>query len=248
MMVKRDLAQRYRGTAIGVVWSVIQPLFMMALYTFVFAVILKVKFGANGSTTSFALYLVCGLLPWLAFSEGLTRCASVVIDNANLVRKVVFPLEILPINVVAAALVSQIIGTAILLGACLAMGIGASWTWLAIPVMLIPQILWTLGLGWLLASIGVYVRDVGQIIGMGLTTWVFLTPIYYPATAIPARFRFLLDANPMATIVEGYRSLILDGTLPPLAMLGATSLAGLLVCILGHAWFFKTKRGFADVL
>ncbi len=248
MMVRRDLAQRYRGAAMGVIWALLQPLCMLLLYTFVFSVILKVKYGSDTTTGSFALYLFCGLLPWLAFSEAVTRCTSVILENANLVRKVVFPLEILPVNVVTAALVTQGIGSIILIGAILVAGIQPSWTWFLVPLLLVPQIMWTLGLGWLLASVGVYVRDIGQMIGLLLTAWMFLTPIYYPASLIPERFKLLVDLNPLAAIVEAYRALFLQSPFPDLRAMLIAVLGGAAVFILGHAWFFKTKKGFADVL
>jgi lipopolysaccharide transport system permease protein len=248
MMVRRDLSARYRGSVMGVLWAVLTPLAMLALYTFVFSVILQVKFGAGGDTASFALYLFCGMLPWLAFSEGIQRSTTVILENANLVKKVVFPLEILPLNVVLAAVVTQIVGTMVLLIVALAMGVSLSWTWLFAPVLLLPQVALTLGLGWFLASFGVFVRDITQVIGLLLTAGMFVTPIMYPASMIPAQFQWWLAVNPLAALIQAYRRVFLEGGLPPLSSLLALTLVGGLVGLFGYAWFVKTKNGFADVL
>lgn len=248
MMVRRELAARYRGTVMGVFWSILHPLALLGLYTFVFSVILKVRFGSDGSTTTFALYLFCGMLPWLAFSEGVARSTSVILENANLVKKVVFPLEILPLNVVASALVTQAVGTLVLLAAALLKGVEPTWFWLLAPLLVIPQFLWTLGLGWFLASLGVYLRDVGQFIGLALTAWMFVTPIMYAETLIPAKYHTLMLLNPLATLIHGYRMLILEGQLPAFRPLAFTSLVGACVFLAGYAWFKKTQKGFADVL
>lgn len=247
-MVRRDLAQRYRATLMGMLWALLNPLLTLVLYTYVFSVVLKVKFGADASTASFAIYLFCGMLPWLAFSEGLARSASVVVENVNLVKKVVFPLEILPLNVALSAIVTQAIGLGILIPAVLLRGIQPTWHWALLPLLLVPQLLWTVGLGWVVSSLGVYVRDVGQAIGLVLMAWMFLTPIYYPEAMIPAQYQAITVLNPLAVIIGAHRSLMLEGHLPALGPLALQILAGILVCGAGYAWFAKTKKGFADVL
>ncbi len=232
----------------GGLWAVLNPLAMLALYTFVFSVILKVKLGAGDDTASFALYLFCGMLPWLAFSEGVQRSTTVILGNVNLVKKVVFPLEVLPLNVVLAALVTQAIGMLVLLAAALAKGVPVSWTWLLAPLLIVPQLAWTLGLSWFLASFGVYVRDIGQLIGLVLTAWMFVTPIMYPAAMVPAQYQWWVAVNPMAVLIEAYRRVFLEGALPSGGALAALTVSGGLVCVLGYLWFLKTKKGFADVL
>ncbi|MBM3267169.1 MAG: ABC transporter permease [Candidatus Sericytochromatia bacterium] len=248
MMVRRDLAQRYRATLMGLLWSLLHPLLTLLLYTYVFSVVLKVKFGADASTASFALYLFCGMLPWLAFSEGLNRSAGVVVENVNLVKKVIFPLEILPLNLALAAVVTQAVGMAILLPAIMLRGITPTWLWLLVPLLILPQLLWTVGLGWWVSSLGVYVRDVGQAIGLVLMAWMFLTPIYYPESMIPAEYRWLGLLNPMAVLIGAHRDLLLDGRLPAIWPLLGQTAAGAFVFLLGFAWFAKTKKGFADVI
>lgn len=248
IMVVRDVLGRYRGSVMGMFWSIINPLVMLTLYTFVFSVILKVKFGVGGGTTSFALYLFCGMLPWLAFSDALTRATNVVADNSNLVKKVVFPLEILPINVTLSALVSQFFSLGILLAATLLLTQNLPVTIVLLPILLIPQVLFTLGMGWFLSSLGAYVRDLGHAIGLALTAWMFLTPIMYPESVIPQHLRWISDLNPMAVLVGTYRRLLLDGALPEWGGLMYLYGLGIAVFLGGLVFFNKLKKGFADVL
>lgn len=243
---QRDLESRYRGSYLGRAWSILNPLLSLALYTFIFSVILKVRFSAGGHG-GFALNLMCGLLPWLAFSETLIRATSVIPSNQNLVKKVVFPLEVLPASLVASALVSQLIGMGVLLIAVAAMG-GLKVTMVWLPVLLVIQMAFTLGISWMLASLGVFIRDISQAISLVLNVWMYLTPIVYPASMVPERFSWALAVNPLAFLVEAYRSVILEGVAPhPIGLVVYLGLSMLLM-MLGYAWFTRTKRAFADVL
>jgi lipopolysaccharide transport system permease protein len=247
-MVRRELTARYRGSAGGALWAVLQPVAMLGLYTFVFSAILKVKFGVDGSTVAFAFYLFSGMIPWLAFSEALGRSPNAMLENANLVKKVVFPLEILPVNLVVTGLMTSLVSVAVLAAGLLAWRHALPWTIVLLPVLLVLQYLFTQGLAWLLASLGVFLRDVGHMIGLTLTAWMFLTPIMYPASAVPEAFRWVLWANPMATLVESYRAILLEGQLPNWAMLGGFAVAAAATFAIGYAWFMRTKHAFADVL
>ncbi len=248
MLAGRDLAVRYRGAFLGGLWALLQPLAMLALYTFVFSIVLRVKMGSDASPHTFALYLMAGLLPWLAISEGLGRSVTAVLDNANLVKKVVFPLEVLPAVPVASALVAQGIGTALLLIAIPALGRPLHATILLVPLLLIPQLLLTLGLAWLVASLGVFVRDLGQFMSLALTTWMFLTPIFYAADAVPAEFRVIFNFNPLVPLVDAFRRVLLEGALPEPASFGLLTAVGAVIFALGLAWYRRCKRLFADVL
>lgn len=248
MMVNRDVSARYRGSFMGMGWAVLQPLMMLLLYTFVFSLVLKVKFGVHSSPYTFALYLFCGMLPWLAISDAIGRATTVVGDHTNLVKKVVFPLEVLPTIPVVSALVSQLIGTGVFMVGMIALDKPLHWTIALLPLLVLPQLLFSMGIAWLVASIGVFIRDLGQAIGLMLTTWMFLTPIFYPADAIPDRFQWVLALNPLAVLVHLYRDIFLEGRLPDaLTYLGLLAFAGLIFG-LGFMWFEKTKRSFADVL
>ena len=247
-MVRRDVAGRYAGSYAGTFWTIIHPLMMMLTYWFVFGLVLRTRFGDDGRPSNFVLYFLAGMLPWLAFSEAAGRAPTVVLEHSNFVKKLVFPLEILPANLVFSGLFSQLFGIVIFFGGMLAFGRNPSWTALWIPVLLVPQILFTMGMSWFMAALGVLFRDLGQFAGFLLTVWFFVTPICYPEASMPPNMLWLLEKNPMYVLVQAYRAVLLEGRSPdlePLAILTAVSLA---VFLLGHAWFYKLKKQFADLL
>lgn len=246
--VKRDLLARYKGSTVGLFWSVIHPLIMLALYTFVFSRILKVRVGAGEGTESFALYLLCGLLPWNAFAEGLNRSTGVIVEHANLIKRVVFPSEILPIYPVVAGMVNELIGFGILLVVLLVTGHSITPVLLAMPVILVAQFMLTAGLAWIVAGTTVFIRDLGQALGAVLTLWIFLTPVFYPPSLVPEGMRPLLFLNPIYLIVEAYRSLILQGQLPGMGSLALLALMGTAAFVVGHRVFTRMQPAFADVL
>ena len=188
------------------------------------------------------------MLPWLAVSEAVSRSVDSVVSNVNLVKKVVFPLEILPLNVVASALVSEAFAMIVLIGGILLSVHRLPWTVLLLPVILIPQLLLTAGLCWFLASVGVFVRDLGQAVSLLLMGWMFATPIMYPETMIPARFGWVLKINPLALIVSAYRGIFIEGHVSHWKWLAAWGVFAIVFAFVGHAWFLKTKKGFADVI
>lgn len=247
-MVRRDIAARYRGSLGDLVWSVLNPVLLMLTYYFVFGIVLQARFGADPSRSGFALYFLAGMLPWLPFAEAVGRAPSIVIEHRNFVKKLVFPIEILPVNLSVAGLVTQALALAVYLAFLLVSRgtVPATAVWL--PVLIVPQFLLTLGLAWFLAALGVYVRDLGQLIGYVLTLWFFLTPICYPETALPEAALPLLAKNPVFVLVRGFRDVLLEGIPPaawPLAKLWLLSIA---CCIVGHAWFYKLRKSFADVI
>ncbi len=246
--VKRDLQARYKGSAIGLFWSVVHPLVMLVLYTYIFSSILRVQVGAAEGTGSFAIYLFCGLLPWNAFAEAVNRSTGVILEHANLIKRTIFPSQVLPIYPVVSGIVNQLIGLAILLVALLATAHHLSSLLLVLPAILLLQFAFTVGLAWIVAGITVFVRDLGQIVGMLMTIWVFLTPIFYPPTLIPERLRFLLAANPMYALVESYRCLILKGQLPSLQSLAVLAFVALPTFLLGYWMFMRMQGAFADVI
>ncbi|MBI4833069.1 MAG: ABC transporter permease [Candidatus Lindowbacteria bacterium] len=246
--VARDLTSKYRGTFIGFFWNVINPLVMLALYTFIFSVVLKVKFGTEGTTGNFALYLFCGMVPWLAFSDSLNRGTSIIVAHHNLVKKTVFPLEILPCYAVISGVVTECVGLGILLVAAIAAARGASMSLVILPLLIILQLLFTLGLAFFFSSMCVFFRDVMYFVGMMTTIWMFLTPIMYPETLFPERARFLLWLNPMAVLVGMFRDSVLEGNIPALWKVGAFA-AWAFAAFAGGLFFFrKTKWEFADVI
>ncbi len=246
--VRRDIRARYVSSVLGLSWAIIQPLALLLLYTFVFSYILKIRFDGNGSTASFALYLFCGMLPWLAFAEGVTRSATVILEQTPLIKKVVFPSEILPAYVVVSALVMEFIALAVFVPAAGLFARGLGWPVLFLPLVVLLQLLLTLGLGWFLASLNVFLRDVGQVLGLVLTTWMFVTPIFYPADMVPARLRWLLELNPMYYVVEIYRAVLLERRAPALAHVAVLAGIAVVSFLLGHWVFHRSKRAFVDVL
>ncbi|HLC03845.1 MAG TPA: ABC transporter permease [Anaerolineales bacterium] len=246
--VKRDLQARYKGSAVGLFWSVIHPLVMLVLYTFVFSTILKVRVGVGEGTEQFALYLFCGLLPWNAFAEGLHRSAGVILENANLIKRAVFPAEILPVYPVIAGIVNELVGFGVLLAALLAIGHPISPVMLLLPAILLLQFVLTTGLAWIVAGTTVFIRDLSQMLGVILTVWIFLTPIFYPPSLVPLGMRVLLFVNPMYALVEAYRNLILKGQLPAWGSMALLASIGAVVFVVGYRVFTRMQPAFADVL
>jgi lipopolysaccharide transport system permease protein len=246
--VRRDLRTRYVNSVLGLSWAIIQPMSLLVLYTFVFSIVLGVRFGTDTSTSGFALYLFCGMLPWLAFSEGIGRSASVILDHATLIKKVVFPSEVLPAYVVASALATELIGLGVLLVATAVFYRLPGWSLLFLPLLIAAQALFTLGLGWILASLTVFLRDVSQFLGLGLTLWMLITPIFYPPELMPARFQFVIAANPMAYLIQGYRNVILDRRPPEPWHLLVLVAIGLGAFLAGYWFFRRSKNAFVDVL
>lgn len=247
-MVRRDILGRYRGSFGGIFWTVLNPLLLMLTYFFVFGVVLQTRFGPDASRTGFALYFLAGMLPWLAFSEAAGRAPTVMLEHRNFVKKLVFAVETLPVNLVAAGLVTEIFGLAIFTAAFWAArgAVPASVLWL--PVLIVPQVLFTLGLCWFLAALGVFVRDLGQIIGFLLTLWFFLTPICYPEASLPAWALPVLSKNPLYVLVGGYRAVFLEAQAPAFGSLWKLWLLSAAVFVGGHAWFYKLRKSFPDVI
>jgi len=247
-MVRRDILGRYRGSFGGVFWTILNPLLLMLTYFFVFGVVLRTRIGPDPSRTSFALYFLAGMLPWLAFSEAAGRAPTVMLEHRNFIKKLVFAVETLPINLVVSGLVTETFALLLFtIGVFLAHGkVPASGVWL--PALIVPQVLFTAGVCWFLGALGVFVRDLGQVIGFLLTLWFFLTPICYPEASLPAAALPLLAKNPMFVLVRGYRAIFLEGQAPVWASLWKLWIAAAAVFILGHAWFYKLRRSFADII
>ncbi|MGZ8844314.1 MAG: ABC transporter permease [Pyrinomonadaceae bacterium] len=247
-LAKRELAARYKGSVLGIVWAVLTPLVMIAIFTLLFAGIFKAKFNASDSQWDFALYLFCGLLPWNAFQEALNMSASAVVNRANLVKRVVFPLETLPVSQTVAAIANQMFGTVALLLGILVIRHELHLTTLYLPILLIPQLLLMLGGAWLLASLGVFIRDIVQGISLVLMAWMYLTPIIYPETIVPEAYRPFLNLNPFTPLIRSYRRIMLDGAAPDWAGLAYFSAFALIAFVFGYWWFARTRKNFADVV
>jgi lipopolysaccharide transport system permease protein len=248
-LVRREFAQRYRGSVLGVLWAFVTPLLMVMVYTFVFTVVFPTRWGAADvvETNFVVIYLVGATIHGL-FAEAVGRAPTLIVAQANYVKKVVFPLEILPIVVVAGALITATIGfvIAVLLNLVLAHTI--QWTAICLPLILIPYLVLLLGMVLLISALGVYLRDLGQAMSVIITLMLFLTPVFYPITAVPERFRTYLYLNPLTFVVEQAREVMLFGRLPNWSTLAVYTLCSLAFCWFGLFVFQRARGGFADVL
>jgi lipopolysaccharide transport system permease protein len=247
-MVKRDILTRYRGSMGDVLWTVLNPLLLMLTYFFVFGVVLRTRFGADATGSGYVLYFLAGMLPWLAFSEAAGRAPYIILEHRNWVKKLVFPLEILPAIPVISGIVTEVFAVIIFVTALFALRGHVPLTAAWLPALVIPQILFTVGLAWFLAALAVYMRDLGQINGFLLTLWFFLTPICYPVAAMPKGALKLLGKNPLFVLVQAYRDVLLDGHSPAALPLLKLWILALIVFFAGHAWFYKLRKTFADII
>lgn len=250
-MTKREVVGRYQGSAFGLAWSFLNPVFMLIVYTFVFSEIFKSRWGGIGgdvSKTQFAVVLFVGMIVLSLFSEVLNRAPGLILSHVNYVKKVVFPIEILPVIAMGAALFHSFISLAVLMSAFALFNGYLHWTAIFIPLVMLPLVILTMGLAWILVSLGVFLRDVGQTIGIITTVLMFLSPVFYPATAVPERFRPFIMANPLTFIIEQSREVLIWGHLPNWLGLGIYTVLATVIAWGGFAWFQKTRKGFADVL
>lgn len=246
---RRDVLARYRGSLLGLAWSFLTPLLTLGVYTFVFREILKARWPTgDGSDLDFALRVYAGLIVFNLFSEVMVRAPALVTSQPNLVKKVVFPLQILPWVSVLAALFHVVLNLLVLIGAALVGGVAPSAALLALPLIVAAFVPFLLGLGWLLASLGVFVRDIGQATGMIISLLMFLSPIFYPASALPERWQPVLALNPLVRVIEDTRLVVLDGVWPDAGGLALYAAIGVAFAALAARWFALTRRGFADVL
>ncbi|MCE2645189.1 MAG: ABC transporter permease [Burkholderiaceae bacterium] len=246
----REMHGRYRGSWLGLAWSFVTPLLMLAIYTFVFAVIFGAKWGSRPAdgTAHFAIFLFVGLIVYTVFAECVNRAALLVLASPSYVKKVVFPLELLPIPVVGSALFHAAVSVAVLLGAMVVSGMSVPWTVVLLPLVLLPLLLAVLGLMWLLGSLGVYLRDIGQVVTLLTTGLLFLAPVFYPVSAVPEPYRPLLELNPLTFVIESARRVAIDGVAPEATAWGLQLAIGALIAWCGYAWFQRTRKGFADVI
>lgn len=250
-MTKREVVGRYKGSSLGLAWSFFNPVFMLTVYTFVFSTIFKSRWGGvsdGGSKTRFAMILFVGMIILGLFNELINRAPGLILSNVNYVKKVVFPLEILPVITMGAALFHGIISLGVLLIALLLLNGYLHWTVVFIPLILLPFVILSIGLSWILASMGVFLRDVGQTIGIITTVLMFLSPVFYPMSAVPERFRPFIMVNPLTFIIEQARQVLIWGHLPNWTGLGLYTFTAIITAWAGYAWFQKTRKGFADVL
>ena len=247
-LVQRDFQQRYVGSAVGWLWGVVHPLVLLASYIFIFQVCLKVKLPPGAVTQNYTMHLFCGVLPWLLFSETVTRSASSMVENSMLITKTVFPAEVVPVSIFLSSLIQHMIALVLLVVATAFTVKAVSPMILLLPIYMLFIGLLAIGVGWIAASLHVYLRDTAQILAVVMTLWFWITPIMINEQQVPERFRPLITWNPMSWVVRAYRERLFLTTWPDwqeLAVLAAYSMA---VFIVGGLFFRHLKRGFADVL
>lgn len=248
-LIKRDISGRYQGSFLGIFWAIVNPIFMLLVYTFVFTVIFKSRWaGGTDSKIEFALLLFCGLIVFNMFAECINRAPVQITSNANYVKKVVFPLEVLPWVAMGTSLFHALISFIVWLVAYVIFIGAPPLTGFLLPLVLLPLILLIIGVSWFLASLGVYFRDIGQLVIIFTTVLMFLSPIFYPASALPESYHGFFMLNPLVPVIEQVRSVMYWGRGPEWAVLGASFIGGSVIAWLGLVWFQKTRMGFADVI
>jgi lipopolysaccharide transport system permease protein len=249
-MIKRDVIGRYKGSFIGLGWSFFNPILMLTVYTFVFSVVFQARWGTENAENKaqFSLVLFVGLIIHALVAEVLNLSPTLIQSNANYVKKVVFPLEILPIIIMGTALFHSLVSIFVLFTAFIIFNGFLHWTVVIIPLLLTPLVIFTVGIAWLLASLGVFFRDFGQAIIVLTTILLFLAPVFYPLSSLPEQYQAWIMLNPLTFIIEQSREVIIKGSTPNWSGLGIYYLVAFSVCWLGFAWFQKTRKGFADVL
>ncbi len=248
-LTKREITGRYKGSMLGIFWSFVNPLMMLVVYTVFFSMILKIRWGNNGeSQTDFALLLFVGLIMYSFIAECINRAPGLVTGNVNYVKKVVFPITVLPAVSCGSALFHWLISMVVLMLALLVTGRGIASTSLLIFPVMVPLVLYGLGVGWFLASVGVFLRDLNQIVGVITQVLMFMSPVFFSVDKIPESYRGLFRANPLTTIIEQARAVLIFGQSLDWAAVAAQVGIASLVCAAGYLWFRFTRRGFADVL
>jgi lipopolysaccharide transport system permease protein len=253
-LIRREIAGRYRGSVLGLLWSLLNPLFMLAIYTFVFGVVMKSRWtmpdqqSATHSTGEFAVILFCGLIVFQFFSEVVSLSPSLIVGNANYVKKIVFPIHILPVVSVGAALFHAAVSLLVLLVFAFIVFGHIPLTVVLAPVVFAPLVVLVIGIAWILASVGVFFRDMNQIVAPLVTATMFLSPVFFQRMSVPVWLQPWLSLNPLAIPVENFRNVVIFGVQPNWSELGYYSLAAVVILVLGYQFFQKTRKGFADVL
>lgn len=248
--VQRELSKNYRTSFLGIIWILLGPIIMVALYTLIFSEIIGLRFRETPGVVNFGLYLYCGLIPFLAYSETANKAVGSIRINASLVQKVVFPLQVLPFSTAVAAVVSQVFGLVALAIVSAVLGQVLHLTALLIPLLMILQLLFMLGLGYILSVVGTYLPDTQETLRAFVRASFFMTPIIWPIERVADKpyLSLVVDLNPLAYLVGAYRALLLDGELPGMTATLYFTLFAVGLCILGFVWFNRVKQRFADLI
>jgi lipopolysaccharide transport system permease protein len=250
-MIRREISRRYHGSALGLAWSFLYPLLMLAVYTFVFSVVFKSRWGGSEveeSRVDFAIILFAGLIAFNLFAEIVNSAPSLILGNVNYVKKVIFPLEILPLVSVGAVFFNSLISLLALIAAQLLFKGQVPLTVLYFPLVVLPLLVLGLGISWFLSALTVYIRDIAQITSIFTSVLMFLSAVFFPIASLPEKYQTFMLFNPVAVVVSESRKVLVFGETPNWALLGVILLFGTLVASTGYRWFQKARKGFADVL
>ncbi|RXV73039.1 ABC transporter permease [Burkholderia stabilis] len=247
-LVLRDIAGRYRGSMFGTIWAFLNPLLMLSVYTVVFGVFLRSRWAGTSNSLEFSVVLFSGLIFFNLFAECFNRSPMLIASHVNYVKKVAFPLELLPWMIVGTALFHMSISFLVwIIFSAFVYGV-IHWTLIFVPLIMVPLVFMLIGLSWILSSLGVYIRDIGQVVGVLTSVVMFLSPVFYAIESLPKPFQALLRINPLTFVIQQARGVMIDGVLPDFGMLAVYTVASVAFAWLSLAWFQRARDGFADVL
>lgn len=248
-LTRRDIASRYRGSSLGLLWTILSPLILLAIYTFVFSVVFQARWGQSSENKAFfALNLFAGMILHGLLTETMSRSCSIILQHSNYVKRVVFPLQLLPLTALLSAFFHATTSLLILVVACVLVQTPLHWQLLGLPVVILPLLLYTAGLSWLLAALGTFIRDLGQIMPMISTIMLFTAPVFYPISALPERFQSWLTLNPLTTPIEMLRALLFDQQWPDPVIYMQSLLVACGMLLAGRLLFNRLRSGFADAI
>ena len=240
--ISKDVRGKYKNSVLGILWSFLNPLLQIAVYAIVFPLIMK------SNLPNYTVFLCCGLIPWNFFSAAISRTSFTMVENGNIIKKVYFPREILPISVVTSEAINFIISTIIILAFVLGYGMGLSKFLIFYPLVLLVQYVLLIGISFRVSSVTVYFRDLQHFIGIALQLLFYATPIVYAPNTIPENFQWILKFNPMTYVINGYRDIFYYKQMPDLSSMAIVLVIGIIVCLLGYFIFSKLQRRFAEEL
>ncbi|TQR43699.1 ABC transporter permease [Paenibacillus popilliae] len=239
-MVLTDLRTRYKGSVLGFLWTFLNPLLLLVIYSVVFSIIMRMNIE------NYPMFLFVAMLPWTYFQSAIMSSSGIIIRNGSLVKKIFFPREILPISTVLGAAINYLFGIVILIPSLIFFGISIKWTISLFPIILIIQTILTLGISYIVSALTVFFRDLEHIIGIIFTAAFYITPIIYPVTMAPEKFQKWFYLNPMTTIVESYRDILFYGKIPSLSNLSVSLITAVIFLLLGQYLFSKMQKRFAE--
>lgn len=240
--IKKEIRGKYKKSFLGIMWSFINPLLQIAVYALVFPLILKIK------QENYVIFLCTGLIPWTFFSTAISRSASIIIENSNIVKKVYFPREILPVSIISAETVNFLISSLIILLFVVFGGMGISKYIVFYPIILIVQYLLLIGISLIISAVTVFLRDLSHLIGIVLQLLFYATPIVYASETIPKEFSWIINLNPMTYVINGYRDIFYNQVMPDINMLSIVFIISIISCIIGYSVFQKLQKSFAEEL